>query len=202
MRVPKIPKIPEKTVPLIILLAVVIAVLLFNNGTQTDTPSGNMLAVSGAGEEMDDSGNVLVETLSEYDVQEDEALNAEEKALERKVMEALSQMAGVGKAHVTITFEKGVLREYARDESVTERVSRETDSQGGVRETTERSSNDQVVLSGSDPVMVQVERAKIAGVLVVVEGGQDAQFAARVREAVRTLLGIEASKVSVVPMGK
>jgi stage III sporulation protein AG len=202
MQFPKLPKIPEKAVPLVILLAVVIAVLFFNRGAEPDPPSDNKLAVSGTSVAADGSDGVFVETLSGYDAQVDEALDAEEKAMEGKVREALSKMAGVGKVHVTITFETGVMREYARDGSVTERVSKETDAQGGVREVTERSSSEQVVLSGSDPVMVQVGRAQIAGVLVVAEGGRDAETAAKVRECVRTLLGIEASKVSVVPMAK
>ncbi|MCL1789794.1 MAG: hypothetical protein FWG40_00285 [Peptococcaceae bacterium] len=206
MRFPKIPKIPEKAVPLIILLVVVAAVLLFGNSTQEEEPSGNNMAVSGMGlgsqgGSQGVSGDVLVEALAGYDTEADKAMDAEERVLEKKVKDALEKMAGVGKVHVTITFYSGVVREYVRDSNYVERETRETDSQGGTRLTTEKSGSETAVSHGSGPVLESMQRAQIAGVLVVIEGGQDAQVLSRVRDAVKTLLGIDATKVSVVAMG-
>lgn len=197
------PKIPEKAIPLIILLAVIGAVLFFNNSAEPDQPSGNSLAVSGKGtEKTSDPGEAVVETLSGSDAQSDQALDAEEKTLEKRVAEALAKIAGVGKVDVTISFASGIVRHYVYEENNTERTQRETDAQGGTRDTTEKANSNKVVISGSEPVLEQLERAKIAGVLVVVEGGQDATILTRVRDCVKTLLGIEAAKVWVEPMAK
>jgi stage III sporulation protein AG len=203
MQFPKIPKIPEKAVPLIILLVVVAAVLLFGNSAQTDDePKGNNLAVSGTGlGNQPSSGDAVVEALSGYDAEADAAMDAEERVLEKKVKDAVEKMAGVGKVHVTITFETGVMREYERDINYVERQTQETDSQGGTRTTTESSGSETVVVADSKPLLTQMQRAQIAGVLVVVEGGQDSQVLTRVRDAVRTLLGIDGAKVSVSAMG-
>ena len=199
----RLPKIPEKAVPLVILLVVVVAVLLFYNSSQPDQqPSGNNLAVLGPSTVDTASGEALVETLSGYDAQVDQALDISEKALEKKVAEFLSKVAGVGKVHVAITFETGVVRRYEQNISSTERETRETDSQGGARETLEKSSSNQAVISGNGPIISQVERAQIAGVAVVVEGGQDTQLLARVKDCVKTLLGIDPAKVTVMPMAK
>ncbi|MFZ3132146.1 MAG: stage III sporulation protein AH [Desulfosporosinus sp.] len=130
-------------------------------------------------------------------------IGALEKELESKLQANLLQMEGAGKALVSVSFSTGLKTEYARNENVTKRTSKETDKTGGTRETTEVTQNNQVVMpSGSaQPVMVMEDRPEVAGVLIIAEGARDAKVRERIHTAVQTLLSIPGSKITVVPMG-
>ena len=126
-----------------------------------------------------------------------------EKEIEGKIVKNLEQMDGVGRVQVSITLASGLKADYAQNKSVTKKTSKETDSNKGTREITEVTENNQLVMpnSASQPVVVMEERPAVAGVLVVAEGAKDPKIQEGIHKAVRTLLDIPASKVTVVPMG-
>lgn len=130
-------------------------------------------------------------------------IGALEKELESKLQANLLQMEGAGKVQVSVSFSTGLKTEYARNENVTKRTSKETDKTGGTRETTEVTQNNQVVMpSGStQPVMVMEDRPEVAGVLIIAEGARDAKVREGIHTAVQTLLSISGTKITVVPMG-
>lgn len=105
-----------------------------------------------------------------------------EKELENKLQTNLLLMTGVGKVQVSVSFMTGLRSEYARNMNVSKRTNKETDTTGGIRETTETTENNQVVMpsGSSQPVMVMEDRPEIAGVLVIAEGAKDP----KVREGV------------------
>lgn len=124
-----------------------------------------------------------------------------EKNLEEKIAASLEKIKGVGKVKVLVTFNSGLKKEYARDENVTKRTSKETDKEGGVRETVEITENNQLVVPGnSSPVVVMEQRPQVAGVLVIAQGASDPKIKEQLFHAVRILLDIQPSKISVVPM--
>lgn len=126
-----------------------------------------------------------------------------EKELEEKLQTNLMMMTGVGKVQVSVSFMTGLRSEYARNINVSKRTNKETDKAGGIRETTETTENNQVVMPGgsSQPVMVMEDRPEIAGVLVIAEGAKDAKVREGVHSAVQTLLNIPSARITVVPMG-
>ncbi|MHB8075035.1 stage III sporulation protein AH [Desulfosporosinus fructosivorans] len=130
-------------------------------------------------------------------------IGALEKELESKLQANLLQMEGAGKVHVSVSFSTGLKTEYARNENVTKRTSKETDKTGGTRETTEVTENNQVVMpsGSSQPVMVMEDRPEVAGVLIIAEGARDATVREEIHLAVQTLLSIPGTKITVVPMG-
>jgi stage III sporulation protein AG len=130
-------------------------------------------------------------------------IGALEKELESKLQANLLQMEGAGRVQVSVSFSTGLKTEYARNENVTKRTSKETDKTGGTRETTEVTQNNQVVMpSGSaQPVMVMEDRPEVAGVLIIAEGARDAKVREGIHTAVQTLLNIPSAKITVVPMG-
>ncbi|KUO78673.1 MAG: stage III sporulation protein AH [Desulfosporosinus sp. BRH_c37] len=130
-------------------------------------------------------------------------IGALERELESKLQANLLQMDGAGKVHVSVSFSTGLKAEYARNENITKRTSKETDKVGGTRETTEVTQNNQVVMpsSSSQPVMVMEDRPEVAGVLIIAEGARDAKVREGIHTAVQTLLSIPGSKITVVPMG-
>lgn len=130
-------------------------------------------------------------------------IGALEKELESKLQANLLQMEGAGKVQVSVSFATGLKTEYARNENVTKRTSKETDKTGGARETTEVTQNNQVVMpsGSSQPVMVMEGRPEVAGVLIIAEGARDAKVREGIHTAVQTLLSIPGAKITVVPMG-
>ncbi|MGI6449546.1 MAG: stage III sporulation protein AG [Desulfitobacteriia bacterium] len=130
------------------------------------------------------------------------AIAALEKSLEDKIASNLESIKGVGKAKVLVTYSSGLYKEYARDQSITKRTSKETDHEGGIRETEEVTESNKLVLAGnSSPVIIMEQRPEIAGVLVIAQGASDPKIKEQIFEAVRTLLNIQPSKISVAPLG-
>ena len=125
-----------------------------------------------------------------------------EKSLEEKIASNLESIKGVGKTKVLVTYASGYKKEYAVNESISKKNTKETDKEGGTRETEEITETSELVIIGnSDPVIVLEQRPEIAGVLVISQGANDPKIKEQIFEAVRTLLNIEPSKISVAPLG-
>lgn len=130
-------------------------------------------------------------------------LNTLERDLENKLQTTLSRMSGVGQVEVTVSLYSGLKSNYARNENITKRTSKETDKASGIRETTEVTENNQLVMPNgvTQPVMVMEERPEVAGVLVIAEGAKDPVIKEHIHMALKTLLDIPAAKISVEAMG-
>jgi len=149
------------------------------------------------------------EPVSTADVQEVQTMTAAggtgipdlEKTLEERIASNLSSIQGVGKTKVLVTFTSGMRKEYAKDGSVTKKTSKETDKEGGTRETVEVTETNQLVIADSSPVIIEEQLPEVAGVLVISQGASDSKIKEQIFEAVKTLLNIQPSKISVAPMG-
>ncbi|MHB1653783.1 MAG: stage III sporulation protein AH [Desulfitobacteriaceae bacterium] len=130
-------------------------------------------------------------------------INSLERSLESKLAENLRQMDGVGKVQVSVSLASSLKSDYAKNANVTKRTTEETDKAGGTRKSTEVTENDQLVLpnGNAQPVVIMEERPEVAGVLVIAEGAKEPKVREAVYTAVRTLLNIPTSKITVVPMG-
>ena len=178
--------ISEKIVMGAVMLVVVAAIFIFT--AQGDEADSTILAP-------DNQPAIAI-------TEEAEGIAALEKSLEEKIAVNLEKMHGVGKVKVLVTYNSGLKKEFARDESITERTSKEVDKEGGTRETVEVTKSDRLVLDGNTGALIVVEqRPQIAGVLVIAEGANDPQVKEQIFMAVRTLLDIQPSKINVAPMG-
>ena len=111
-------------------------------------------------------------------------------------------MKGVGKVKVLVSYNSSLIKEFARDESVTQRTSKDSDKEGGTRETVEVTENNRLVLVGNTGALIVVEeRPQIAGVLIIAEGASDPKVKEQIFEAVKTLLNIQPARINVAPMG-
>ncbi|MHB8758178.1 MAG: stage III sporulation protein AG [Bacillota bacterium] len=184
-------KVSSRIILLLLLgLALILAGTLFNRPkpsssepTASDTPQ--TVTVAGA---LDDPKGY-----AEYE----KYLNAE---LER----VLSLIDGAGRVTVSVTLESGPRYDYAMNENTTERNTEEKDKSGGSRLITEIVRSLQMVLTRQGtgpekPVLRQIERPVVRGVLVVAPGAADSRVRARLTEAVQTFLSIPAHRVQVVP---
>ncbi|SHN78548.1 stage III sporulation protein AH [Desulfitobacterium chlororespirans] len=126
-----------------------------------------------------------------------------EKEMEKKLVQNLQQMSGVGSVQVSVTLSSSLRSDYATNGSVTKKTTKESDKGGGTRESTEVTENNQLVMpnGASQPVIVMEERPNVAGVLIIAEGASDPNVRENIHNAVRTLLDIPSDKINVQPMG-
>ena len=175
--------------PILVAALVVAAIVIINAGKGGLVPTGTQAKVVETGKGMQSESGSRLSNL--------------EKELEAKLEDNLQQIQGVGKVQVTVSLASGLKNEYARNNNVTKRTSKESDKAGGVRETTEVTENNQLVIpnGATQPVIVMEEKPEVAGVLVIAQGASDPKVKEGIHVAVRTLLNIPASKVIVEPMG-
>lgn len=147
--------------------------------------------------------NAVSDTVKAPEPSETTKLNSLERDLENKLQTTLSRMSGVGQVEVSVSLYSGLKSNYARNENITKRTSKETDKASGTRETTEVTENNQLVMPDgvAQPVMVMEERPEVAGVLVIAEGAKDPVIKESIHIALKTLLDIPAAKITVEAMG-
>lgn len=114
-----------------------------------------------------------------------------ELELEKRLEEAVSQISGAGKTDITITLDSSKEYFYAKNSSENTSAS-ETEKESEL-----------VILEGAEgeePIVLKTDEAKIRGVLVVCEGGNDPLVCEKILEAICALLDIPSNKVSVAKM--
>ncbi len=123
----------------------------------------------------------------------------EEEKLEEKLQPVLAKIRGVGDVSVSVTLASGSRTEYAVNASTTVNTTKESDADGGEKNTTQSSSNDTIVFKDNDetPVVVQESRPQVQGVLIVAEGGDDTAVRSQITAAVSALLDIPVHKITV-----
>lgn len=126
------------------------------------------------------------------------------RKMETRLKKALSKVDGAGKVDVMITLadagESVVEKDVSRDSSDLS----EADREGGSR----TQKNAQVTQSsvyaeeggGKQPFVGREMTPKIAGVLVVAEGGEDTAVKKNISEAVMALFQIDVNRIKVVKM--
>lgn len=129
-----------------------------------------------------------------------------EDKVKKDLESVLSKIDGVGNVSVMVYFETGTTTIPITDKSTTTKTTRESDSAGGTRVTTEQSETSTTVLinNGSDTEICTSKQINptIGGVIVVAEGASNVLLKEELINAVKTVLNIGANKVSVMPMKK
>lgn len=125
---------------------------------------------------------------------------------EKRLTEALTNVAGVGRVQVMITLKSSREAVVERETPVSRSATNETDSQGGNRVISQVETGDSVVYrsegTDSEPFVIKTLTPEIEGVLVVAEGAGSGTVNRTVTAIVQALFGVEAHKVSVVKMAE
>lgn len=127
--------------------------------------------------------------LDEYDVM-----------LENKIKNILSQINGVGKVSVAITYASSRELVPAQDTAQNESNTNERDKEGGVRSTSQVDTDSKVIVgqqTDAKPVILKELPPEVRGVLVVADGAVDPVVKTDISRAVSTALGISLSRVQV-----
>lgn len=121
-----------------------------------------------------------------------------EAALERKLVNMLSKMEGVGTVSVMVTTSSNKEKVLAEDRTSSVQCSEEKDQAGGTRTTNnQQQTNDVVMQNGNTPYVVKEYAPEIRGVFVLAEGADDSMVKNQIIEAVSKLLDVPVHKISV-----
>lgn len=125
-------------------------------------------------------------------------------ALEERLAQVLGEMEGVGRVKVMISLSDTGERVVEKDNAVLATTTAESDSAGGTRTTTERSSEEKTIYvdTGEEtyPYVQKEKLPAIEGVVVVAEGGGNPATVSDISDAVKALFPVEAHRIKVVKM--
>ena len=125
--------------------------------------------------------------------------------LEQRLENILSSIYGVGRVKVMVTLASSGEKIIAKDIPLERNNIIENDSTGGNRSTSEMYSQEETVYSttsGGDkiPYVIKENYARVEGVSVVAEGGDNVMVQKNISEVIQALFGIEEHKIKVVKM--
>ena len=130
--------------------------------------------------------------------------NIYEAEVEARLTMFLKQIEGAGEVQVMVTVSRSSELILQSDTSREESVIRETDSQGGTRDNTQRREDSQTLLTGgsgsSQPYVVGEIMPQVEGVVVACEGGDRPTVQAEISAAVQALFDLEPHKIKVCKM--
>ena len=134
------------------------------------------------------------------------AVTAYEQDIKNQLKSILSQIDGVGRVEVMVTFESG--EETVPAVNSNDAYSTTQDSNNGDKSVTTQGNNSSTVVTTNEqdgstkPLIVKTYKPKVCGVCVVAEGAEDSLTQLRITKSVMDLLNVADSKVNVYPMKK
>lgn len=121
--------------------------------------------------------------------------------VEKKLESILSEVEGVGKVDVLITY-KGTSRIVPAMSTELKSTEKSDDSFGGSYFDRIETSGTSPVLEGGSVVVVGKEYPEISGVLIVAEGAENIAVRIKILQAASTALAVDPSIIAVLSKGK
>lgn len=128
----------------------------------------------------------------------------EENGMEQKLENILSNIKGVGKTKVLITYSQTsqIIPMYDEDSSTS--TTEETDSGGGTRTVNESTTKKDVIYEDKNgtktPITQSVVNPKIEGAIITAQGANDANIKTSIVQAVEAVTGLATYKIQVFEM--
>lgn len=124
--------------------------------------------------------------------------------LEENLAEILSTIKDVGKVNVFINYSESSKTIAMYDEKTTTSSTEETDSSGGVRNTTSTETQKNVICSEDSgnqvPVTEKIVMPTIEGAIITAEGASNSKVKANIVSAVQAATGLSIDKIQVFEM--
>ena len=186
-------KLENLVVFVVILIITIIVINVIWNG---DNKKDNQITT--------DSNKKLAETNIENNIVQND--NGEETKLVNNLEEILSNINGVGKVKVMVTYSETSKVMPVYNEESSEENTEETDSQGGTRKVTQTDTRKEVIYeeSGGDKTLItqSVVSPEIEGAIITAEGANDAITKTNIIQAVSAVTGLATHKIQVFEMSK
>lgn len=129
-----------------------------------------------------------------------------EKSYEHDLKKMLEKAQNLSGVEVMVNLDSTDIKVYERNLMKGQQTTNERDNNGGVRKVEDQTEETEVVLirQGDQevPLLSQIKKPKVRGVLVVANGVEDANLKMWVIEAVSKVLDVPTHKVSVMPRKK
>jgi hypothetical protein len=127
--------------------------------------------------------------------------------MENKLSSILRKVSGIGQVEVMITLKASEEKVPLKDTPSTQESLNEVDGEGGSRTNNNVKQEDSTVLftdenGNSVPYILQELEPKVEGIVVIAEGGDDANVKLEIMEAAEALFNVPANKIKVMKMGK
>lgn len=134
-----------------------------------------------------------------------EALDDEPSSnMKNELEQILSTIKGVGKVKVYISFSESSKTIAMYDEKTTTSSTEETDSSGGLRNTTSTQTQKDVIFSEKDgsqvPMTQKVIMPTIEGAIITAQGAKNANVKTNIVNAVKSATGLSIDKIQVFEM--
>lgn len=126
-----------------------------------------------------------------------EIVEYEEKDLEARLEDILSNMNGVGKVKVLITYNETeeIIPVYNKTDKKS--TINEVDSSGGTRVTEESDTSQEVVFENEKIITQKTISPKIEGAIITAEGANNSQIKINIIQAVEAATGLATHKIQV-----
>lgn len=124
--------------------------------------------------------------------------------LQNELEQILSTIKGVGKVNVFISYSESSKTVAMYDEKTTTSSTEETDSSGGLRNTTSTETQKDVIFSEQNgnqvPMTEKVIMPTIEGAIITAEGAKNATVKSNIVNAVKSATGLSIDKIQVFEM--
>ena len=126
--------------------------------------------------------------------------------IESKLENILSQIDGIGKVKVLVTYSSTSMLIPLYNEDTEESQTEENDKEGGTRKITENKRKKDIIyqeISGEKkPITQSVISPKIEGAIITAVGAEDAELKSKIIQAVEAVTGLATHKIQVFEMKK
>lgn len=136
------------------------------------------------------------------EVGNDENLSLYEQTQKNQLKYILSNINGIGKVEVMISFQGGTERVPAMDSNNSVSKTEEKDTSGGTRVNTQNNNGNKVVVTNNEPFILKTLNPKVTGVFIVAEGAENNDLKYKITKTVSALYDIPDHKVNVYSMKK
>ncbi|WP_233254195.1 stage III sporulation protein AG [Salipaludibacillus keqinensis] len=185
---------------ILILVVVGVSLMLIGNILKEDEIPEPAMTLTTEEKEDEEEATVFK---SETKEKETELTDNYEYYYETQLKQALEQMVGVSNVTVMVNVAGTEKNIYEKNVQMKEQQTEETDREGGTRNVSDTSKDEQVVIIRSgekeEPLVIHSQKPDISGVLVVANGVDNIQVKTWVVEAVSRVLDIPTHRVSVMP---
>ena len=125
--------------------------------------------------------------------------------MENKLENVLRKVSGIGEVDVMLTLKASKEQVTLKDSPYTQESLNEVDGEGGSRTDSSVKREESTVLvttenGKSEPYIIQELEPDVEGVVVIAEGGDDADIQIEIMEAAEVLFNVPAHKVKVMKM--
>lgn len=127
--------------------------------------------------------------------------NSVETNIEEQLKNTLSKIKGVGDVEVLITYSESSKITPMYNETSTQSVTEENDSNGGTRKIESYDSNKEIVSdSNSEPITEKVTMPKMEGAVIIAKGADNTLVKNNIISAVEAATGLSTHKIQVFEM--